>query len=84
LLNSKQVDNLHTKFSTEYAQQPWSNFTVDGVVTGLYKNAGTLSYLRMFGAGHEVPAFTWGNLAHGQAALVMFEQIMNDQGINSV
>jgi len=30
---------------------------VDGQVTGQYKNAGTFSYVRIYGAGHEVPAY---------------------------
>ena len=29
----------------------------DGVVAGVYKNAGPLSYLRVYGAGHLVPAY---------------------------
>ena len=44
------VDALQTKFSDEYAQQEFANYTVKGVVTGLYKNAGTFSYVRIFGA----------------------------------
>ena len=30
---------------------------MNGQVTGQYKNAGTFSYLRIYGAGHEVPAY---------------------------
>ena len=44
------VDNLQTKFSSEYAKQEFANYTVNGVATGLYKNAGTFSYVRIFGA----------------------------------
>ena len=44
------VDALQTKFSDEYAQQEFANYTVNGVATGLYKNAGTFSYVRIFGA----------------------------------
>ena len=44
------VDALQTKFSHEYAQQEFANYTVNGVATGLYKNAGTFSYVRIFGA----------------------------------
>ena len=30
---------------------------MDGQVIGQYKNEGTFSYLRIYGAGHEVPAY---------------------------
>ncbi|KAG5635376.1 hypothetical protein DXG03_005396, partial [Asterophora parasitica] len=51
------VDNLNTKFSATYKQQVFANYTVAGQTTGIYKNAGTFSYLRIYGAGHEVPAY---------------------------
>jgi carboxypeptidase C (cathepsin A) len=53
-----QVDGFQTKFSEEYAQQEFAKFTVNGTETGQFKNAGTFSYLRVYGAGHEVPAYT--------------------------
>jgi hypothetical protein len=49
---------------------------VDGNPAGLFKNAGNFSYVRIFGAGHEVPAYNYTNLATGQAASQMFEQVM--------
>ena len=51
------VDALETKFSSLYKEQAFSTFKVCGQSAGLYKNAGTLSYVRIFGAGHEVPAY---------------------------
>jgi carboxypeptidase C (cathepsin A) len=71
------VDNLNTQFSTLYATQSFKNYTVGGEVTGIYKNAGTFSYVRIFGAGHEVPAYKFGKLGYGVAALQMFEQVMS-------
>ena len=53
----KQVDALDTKFTQIYKQQTFKPYSVDGQVTGQYKNAGTFSYLRIYGAGHEVPAY---------------------------
>lgn len=38
----------------------FQSYTVAGQVTGLFKNAGTFSYVRIFGAGHEVPAYKVG------------------------
>jgi len=51
------VDALDTKFSSLYKEQAFSTFMVRGQSAGLYKNAGTFSYVRIFGAGHEVPAY---------------------------
>ena len=43
----------------------------------MFKNAGTFSYIRVFGAGHEVPAYNFTGLATGQAAAQMFTQVMS-------
>jgi len=77
------VNNLQTQFTSTYAQQSFTNWTVAGQLTGMYKNAGTFSYVRIFGAGHEVPAYRHGNLAYGQAALEMFTQIMSNNSLSS-
>ncbi|KAF9465808.1 serine carboxypeptidase [Collybia nuda] len=75
------VDALNTKFTTTYHQQQFTPYTVAGQATGQFKNAGTFSYVRIYGAGHEVPAYTFGNLAIGQAAAQMFNQIMSNQSL---
>jgi len=51
------VNALNTQFSALYAQQAFAPYTVAGQTTGQYKNAGTFSYVRIYGAGHEVPAY---------------------------
>ncbi|KAI0662545.1 serine carboxypeptidase [Cubamyces menziesii] len=76
------VGALQTKFSSEFAKQEFANFTVQGQPAGLYKNAGTFSYVRIFGAGHEVPAYTHGSLAVGEAAFQMFSQIMSNSSLS--
>ncbi|KAF6759159.1 alpha/beta-hydrolase [Ephemerocybe angulata] len=68
------MDVLETKSSADYRGQAFQNYTVNGIVTGVYKNAGSLSYIRVFGAGHMVPAYTYGGLEVGEAALQMFDQ----------
>ncbi|KIL64772.1 hypothetical protein M378DRAFT_198303 [Amanita muscaria Koide BX008] len=73
------VDNLTTTYSSLYHQQAFAPYTVNGQVTGQYKNAGTFSYVRIYGAGHEVPAYEYGTLPRGQAAFQMFTQIMSNQ-----
>ncbi|KAF8184210.1 serine carboxypeptidase [Pholiota molesta] len=77
------VNDLKTTWSPLYKLQEFRSFTVAGQETGLYKNAGKFSYVRIFGSGHEVPAYKYGKLAYGQAAAQMFEQIMRDEGLSS-
>ncbi|CAE6503416.1 unnamed protein product [Rhizoctonia solani] len=77
------VDALQTKYMGEYRQQKWTNWTVTGTAAGQYKNVGTFSYLRVYQAGHEVPAYGNGKLAIGQAALVYFTQTMQGKPISS-
>ncbi|PCH44722.1 serine carboxypeptidase [Wolfiporia cocos MD-104 SS10] len=87
ILNFKGVEamvhNLQTQFSSEFNQKLFTNWTVEGKPAGIYKNAGTFSYVRIFGAGHEVAAYEYGTLARGQAALQMFSQIMSNQSLYS-
>jgi Serine carboxypeptidase len=52
-----KVDALDTKFTQIYKQQTFEHYQVNGQVAGQFKNAGMLSYLRVYGAGHEVPAY---------------------------
>ena len=73
-----KIDSLDTKFSADFAKQNFSSFTVNGEPAGLYKNVGTFSYLRVFGAGRQVPAYGWGDVPRGAAALQMFTQIMSN------
>ncbi|GJE86462.1 carboxypeptidase [Phanerochaete sordida] len=77
------VNNLQTQFSAQFAKTAFSSFTVAGQAAGMFKNAGTFSYVRIFGAGHEVPAYTHGTLSRGQAAFQFFSQIMSGQSLSS-
>jgi hypothetical protein len=74
---------LKTKYSEKYAKRDFRTYNVDGWPAGLYKNAGRFSYLRVFGAGHEVPAYEYPGVPRGAAALQMFEQIMSDRHLSS-
>ena len=78
-----QVSSLNTRFSAEFASQDFTSYNVNGKPAGLYKNAGTFSYLRVFGAGHEVPAYEWRDVPRGAAALQMFTQIMSGHQLSS-
>jgi hypothetical protein len=73
---------MNTTFSAQFAQQNFANYTVDGAVAGIYKNAGTFSYARFFGAGHQVPAYPTRGVPRGAAALQMFTQIMSGEQLS--
>lgn len=77
------VNALQTKFSPQYAHTPWTTWTVDGVEAGQFKNAGSFSYVRIYRAGHLVPAYTVGTLPYGKHALTMYNQAMAGQPISS-
>ncbi|KAK7439809.1 hypothetical protein VKT23_017385 [Stygiomarasmius scandens] len=77
------VDALDTQFTSQYSQQEFASYTVHGVKTGQFKNAGTFSYIRVFGAGHEVPAYKFGSLKYGEAAFQMFDQIMSGNSLSA-
>ncbi|THH27354.1 hypothetical protein EUX98_g6827 [Antrodiella citrinella] len=77
------VNNLQTQFSAEFQQEQFANFTVKGQTAGVFKNAGTFSYVRIFGAGHEVPAYKYGTLSTGEAALQFFTQIMSGNSLSA-
>ncbi|KAJ7452963.1 serine carboxypeptidase [Mycena galericulata] len=77
------VASLNTKFSTEFNQQVFAPYKVNGLLAGQFKNAGTFSYVRIYGAGHEVPAYKNGTLAVGEAAFQFFTQTMLNQSLSS-
>ena len=77
-----QIASLNASTSPLFAKQEFANYTVNGQIAGLYKNAGTFSYLRVFTAGHEVPAYLWRGVSRGAAALQMFTQIMSDKPLS--
>ncbi|PFH53266.1 hypothetical protein AMATHDRAFT_1338 [Amanita thiersii Skay4041] len=77
------VDALQTQFTAQYHNTQFQTYAVQGQTAGQFKNAGTFSYIRIYGAGHEVPAYEFGNLDRGQAAAQMFTQIMADQSLTS-
>ena len=72
-----------------------ANYTVNGVAGGTFKSVSNLSWLRVFGAGHEVPyyrKYTYLSITPKNAAdprsepalaLQVFEQTMKKQAISS-
>lgn len=59
------IDSLETRFSDLYRMQDFADFSVNGQPAGMYKTAGTFTYVRFFGAGHEVPAYEWTDVERG-------------------
>ena len=86
IVNFKGVENLLANLNgINFSSTDFSNYTVNGNPAGLVKNMeGTsLSYLRVFGAGHEVPAYNYTGLETGQAALQFFSQAWNGNELTS-
>ena len=54
-----------------------TSYTVNGTAGGTFKNVGNLSWLRVFGAGHEVPYY------QPAVALQVFTQTMQKKAIFS-
>ncbi|KAH6677728.1 carboxypeptidase-like protein S1 [Halenospora varia] len=75
------VGNFATAELVSYSQaaafkaKAVANYTVNGVAAGTYKTAGNLSWLRVFGAGHEVPYY------QPEVALQAFKQTMQKGAI---
>jgi carboxypeptidase C (cathepsin A) len=63
--------------SAAFKAKPVVPYTVSGVSKGTFKNVGNLSWLRVFGAGHEVPYY------QPEAALQAFKQTMSKTAISS-
>ncbi|TFK22928.1 serine carboxypeptidase [Coprinopsis marcescibilis] len=79
IVNYQGIENMlnamNTNFTSIWKQQSFSTYNVRGQEAGLFKNAGPMSYLRIYGAGHEVPAYKYKNLDYGEASLQMFLQV---------
>lgn len=53
------------------------NYSVDGIVSGTTKREGNLTFLRIFGAAHQV------SLGKPKVALQVFEQTMKKEPLRS-
>ncbi|KAI9430840.1 putative carboxypeptidase S1 [Lactarius indigo] len=69
----------HIQFdqSAEFNLAPLVPYTVDGVEFGMFKTAGKLSFLNVFHAGHELPAY------QPVAALQAFTQTLRQMPLSS-
>ncbi|KAL1669760.1 Alpha/Beta hydrolase protein [Schizophyllum commune] len=84
-----ELEALNSTLQSDFNGQDLQAWTVSGVEAGKYKQVGdpsggnSLGYVRIYGAGHEVPAYKWDSLEVGQAALQMFSQVMGGKGLTS-
>ncbi|KAJ7635296.1 Alpha/Beta hydrolase protein [Roridomyces roridus] len=80
IVNYQGIENMFPAMANKHAapfnSQPLSNYTVKGQPAGLYKTCDLLSYVRVFGAGHEVPAYGGPGLDVGEVAFQLFDQTM--------
>lgn len=63
--------------SSAFASKDLAPYTVNGKQAGTFKSEGNFSFLRVFGAGHEVPYYT------PEVALQAFVQTMQKKAIFS-
>ncbi|KAJ7019627.1 Alpha/Beta hydrolase protein [Mycena alexandri] len=77
------ITALSNEWSAEFNQQKFAPWTVGGHLAGQFKAAGGFSYVRIYEAGHEVPAYKNGTLQSGEAALQMFQQTMANKPLFS-
>ncbi|KAJ6526334.1 serine carboxypeptidase [Mycena capillaripes] len=77
------IASMNTTFSAQFNQQVFAPYKVNGLLAGQFKTAGTFSYVRIYGAGHEVPAYKNGTLQVGQAAFQLFTQTMLGMSLSS-
>lgn len=62
---------------TQFNEQELANYTVKGTAGGLYKTFKNLSWLQVYGAGHEVPYYA------PAVALQAFTQTLGRKGLSS-
>lgn len=63
--------------SPEFVNAPLKPYTVGGKKYGEYKTAGNFNFLRVYAAGHEVPAY------QPEAALAAFTSIMSKKPLSA-
>jgi len=78
------VSSLNTTASRSFSSQNFTTWVIDEEVTGAYKATKTLSYLRVFEAGHEVPAYGKGKLRIGRAAKAFFDQTIAGRPLSAL
>lgn len=61
----------------DFVNRPLAPYTVGGQTYGEFKTAGTLNFLRVYAAGHEIPAY------QPEAALTAFTSIISKKPLQA-
>ena len=91
--NQAAAEAVSYSGSSAFKSATMKPYTVGGKQTGTFKTQGNLSFLRVFGAGHEVPYYRKYYCIFGYAitnpriepatALQVFKQTMQKKAISS-
>lgn len=71
------TESIEFSGAAEFRSKEEADYTVDGKPAGKYKTVDNLSWLRVYGAGHEVPYYT------PELSLQVFRQLMGGKSISS-
>lgn len=71
------TESIEFSGAAEFRSKEEADYTVDGKPAGKYKTVDNLSWLRVYGAGHEVPYYT------PELSLQVFRQLMGSKSISS-
>ncbi|KAG0145712.1 hypothetical protein CROQUDRAFT_45412 [Cronartium quercuum f. sp. fusiforme G11] len=74
----RAIEAMTWNHQDEFRQAEWKRLEIRGSTVGLYKNAGPLTYVRVFGAGHVVAAYK------PIIALEIFKQFMSRKQIHDI
>ncbi|EGG01943.1 carboxypeptidase S1 [Melampsora larici-populina 98AG31] len=72
------IEAMSWKFKKEFRDAQWKNLEIQGSVVGIYKTAGPLTFVRVFGAGHEVASYK------PLVSLELFRQTMRQESIHDI
>jgi len=74
----RSISAMDWEYAQEFRKAPWTELSIGGRNVGRYKNAGPLTYITVYDAGHEIPAYK------PEVALEIFRQTISHQKIHSV
>ncbi|EFP78027.2 uncharacterized protein PGTG_03983 [Puccinia graminis f. sp. tritici CRL 75-36-700-3] len=73
----RSISSMNWQHGEEFRKAPWSKLHLKGQIVGIYKQAGPLTYITVYKAGHEIPAYK------PELALEVFRQTIFHENIHS-
>lgn len=73
----RSIHAMDWKYATQFRAAKWRKLSFKGRPAGIYKTAGSLTYITVFNAGHEIPAYK------PEFALEIFRQTISQEPIHS-